>query len=373
MERENRKWIPVAVCAAVLTVCLLLGMLTTVGTPAGATRSGASAVGVMDQFDRYMTNQISNALDGVLSVDKVYWLSDEDPVAPEPDPDCYGETDDPSTLQWLLDDAADLLDGQETLFTTETVIKPESTVKYYLDDSIFVITWKEIHNSGVYTFSEVKIAHGSQFRRFLAGGEYDSGVLYTTTDMAASVNAVTASSGDYYSYRRHGMVAYNGEVLRFGGKQLDNCLIDDNGDLHFIPQGQFASQEDAEKYVRENNIRFSLSFGPILIEDGNVVAPKRYPIGEIEREFSRAALCQQGQLHYVTVTANTELHYYQLPTIADFAQVLQEVGVKKAYTLDGGQTATIVIEDALFNDVEYGCQRDISDIIYFATAVPDGN
>ena len=225
----------------------------------------------------------------------------------------------------------------------------------------------------VYTFSEVKIAHGSQFRRFLAGGEYDSGVLYTTTDMAASVNAVTASSGDYYSYRRHGMVAYNGEVLRFGGKQLDNCLIDDKGDLHFIPQGQFANQEDAEKYVRENNIRFGLSFGPILIEDGNVVAPKRYPIGEIEREFSRAALCQQGQLHYVTVTANTELHYYQLPTIAEFAQVLQEVGVKKAYTLDGGQTATIVMENALFNDVEYGCQRDISDIIYFATAVPDGN
>ena len=43
-----------------------------------------------------------------------------------------------------------------------------------------------------------------------------------------------------------------------------------------------------------------------------------------------------------------------------------------AYTLDGGQTATITINDQLVNQVSYGSQRRISDIIYFATALPDG-
>jgi exopolysaccharide biosynthesis protein len=43
-----------------------------------------------------------------------------------------------------------------------------------------------------------------------------------------------------------------------------------------------------------------------------------------------------------------------------------------AYCLDGGQTATIVLNDQLVNRPAFGTQRQISDIIYFATAVPDG-
>ena len=42
------------------------------------------------------------------------------------------------------------------------------------------------------------------------------------------------------------------------------------------------------------------------------------------------------------------------------------------YTLDGGQTAVIAMNDKLINSVLFGFQRKISDIIYFATAVPDG-
>ena len=42
-----------------------------------------------------------------------------------------------------------------------------------------------------------------------------------------------------------------------------------------------------------------------------------------------------------------------------------------AYALDGGQTAAIVMNDQLINKVSYGAQRKISDIIYFATAIPE--
>ena len=43
-----------------------------------------------------------------------------------------------------------------------------------------------------------------------------------------------------------------------------------------------------------------------------------------------------------------------------------------AYCLDGGQTAAIVMGDQLINRPVYGQQRKISDIIYFATAMPEG-
>jgi exopolysaccharide biosynthesis protein len=45
-------------------------------------------------------------------------------------------------------------------------------------------------------------------------------------------------------------------------------------------------------------------------------------------------------------------------------------GVDKAYALDGGQTAVIAMNGKLINRVVHGYQRRISDIIYFATAVP---
>ena len=37
---------------------------------------------------------------------------------------------------------------------------------YYLDKTIFAVTWKQVVDGSVYTFSEVKIGHPSQFRRF---------------------------------------------------------------------------------------------------------------------------------------------------------------------------------------------------------------
>ena len=46
--------------------------------------------------------------------------------------------------------------------------------------------------------------------------------------------------------------------------------------------------------------------------------------------------------------------------------------MREAYTLDGGQTAVITMNDRRINAVQFGYERMISDIIYFATAVPDG-
>ena len=335
-----------------------------------AERTADSAL--MDKFDMYMTNEISNALDGVLSVEKVYWLSDSDLVAPEPGQANYGTAASPAELQWLLDDAAELLDGQETLFTTETPAWDRSEVMYYLDETIFAVTWKQKIHGCIYTFSEVKIAHPSQFRRFLAGGEYGSDKQYVTTEMAASVNAVLASSGDFYKYRRQGVIVYDGTVQRVDGYKVDTCYVDDKGDLIFSYRGDITTMEQAQQFVDENNIRFSIAFGPVLVDDYKRCEPWEYYLGEVNDHFPRAALCQRGELHYVIVVCNMEAGYNETPTIHTFAAEVAKLGCEKAYTLDGGQTAVIAMNDQLINAVHYGTQRQISDIFYFATALPGG-
>ena len=88
--------------------------------------------------------------------------------------------------------------------------------------------------------------------------------------------------------------------------------------------------------------------------------------------YPRAAICQMGPLHYVTVVSNYEKpNYTAMHSVNQFARNLQELGITKAYALDGGQTATIVMNDQVMNTVSYGAQRKISDIIYFATALPE--
>ena len=354
-----------------LTVGLVVAMFLFMGT-SGTSQQSLMKIAISDKFDMFMTNQISDAAGDLLSIEKVYWLNDSDQVAPKPKAECYGETDDPSSLGWLLEEAAEILEGQETLFNTDVQIMEGSTVRYYLDETIFAIVWKEAHTNTVYTHAEVKIAHPSQIRRFLAGGEYGSEKQFITTEMAQSVNAVLASSGDFYRFRSYGIIVYDGQVKRVDGEYVDTCMIDDQGNMHLIYAGQLTTMEAAQKYVDENNIRFSMAFGPVIIDGGKKVAPYDYILGEVHSYFPRAALCQMGDLHYAVVVCNEEGPYKFKPTMGMFADHIAKMGFDKAYALDGGQTAVIAMGGDLINAVHFGYQREISDIFYFATALPDG-
>ena len=366
---KGRKWISaaaIALCTAV--TALQLGWMLTSGNGFAAPQSVRT--GHLD-ISQYLQDGLADALGGVLSAKKVYRLSDQDLVAPKPDPACYGSAEDPAQLQWLLDAGAELLEGQETLFSTDTPIQEGSAVRYYLDETIFAVTWKQPLGGSMYTFSEVKIVHPSQLRRFLSDGKYGSGTLYTTTEMAQSVNAVVASSGDYYDYREIGIVVTDGQVHRSRGELLDTCFVDESGDLLFTYAGQITGQEEVQAFVDKHRVRFSLCFGPVMILNGDLCSPKQYNSGEVHLEYARSALCQMGKLHYLVVIANTEEPCYSMPTLSQFARQLWDLGIPTAYALDGGQTAAIAMDGKLVNNVSYGSQRRISDIVYFATAVPE--
>jgi len=349
-----------------LTVCLLVAVLLVTAKPRRPAPAGSSTV--VSRFDRRMIDITAEALEGIAAVEKVYWLQDSDMVAPEPNPENYGKTDDPADLAPVIEQAETLLEGETLIFRPEAEIRKDSEITYYLDETILCITWQYKTGGTTFTCSEVKIAHPSQFRRFLSGGEYASGKLYYATEMADDVNAVTASNGDYYAYRGFGNIVYNGVVEAAGTSYLDACYVDENGDLILKDFFTIYKKEDLEAFVESNRIRFSLAFGPILVENGRCVAKYEYTIGETEETYSRAALCQIGPLHYMLVTANGGGGQ----DILQFARRLAAMGVTTAYALDGGQTATIVTGNELMNPMDYGGQRKTSDIIYFATAVPDG-
>lgn len=351
-----------------LTACLLCFFVS--GNGSSSNSESSVDYGINDRFDRYITNSISDALDGILAIEKVYWLSDNDLVAPEPNPDCYGSTADPVALQAVIDNARGILDGQELIFQSNTQLYPGTEAQYYSDPTIFAVTWKQRINQCVYVISEIKIEDPSQFRRFLSDGEFASGSKYLTTQMATSVNAVVAANGDYYAMRQMGTIVYNSQVLRDDGHYMDTCFIDGNGDLVFFRADEMTDSKQIRQFVADNQVRFSVAFGPVLVEDGKACAmPTRYPVGEMNQPNARAALCQVDPLHYLLVVASIQPPYDAGVKLSEFAATLEDMGVKKAYNLDGGRSATLSMDNKLIN---YVYERLVSDIIYFATAIPDG-
>lgn len=380
----------IAVVSLVVAAALLWQMIFTVGRGKQTLPSNPVNTAVKAQFGTRLDEQVQSLKTGLNlgsnvslpaggedpteatePVKVVYEIPAGTQVAPEPNQDKFGETDDPSSLGWLLEEAQTLLEGQELFFSTDVELFEGSTVKYYLDETIFAITWKQVQDGSVYTYSEVKVAHPSQFRRHLSGGEYGSGKYYHTSDMAATVNAVVASGGDFYSQRTFGVCVYEGQLQKMDGVYSQTCFIDSNGDLSFVYAGELTKKDQARAYIEENDIQFSLCFGPILVDNYEMRETSSYGVGEPKDHYARAALCQMGSLHYLIAVANTEGPWQRVPTVNEFAKNIVATGCRMAYSLDGGQTASIVMNDELINRPVYGEQRNISDIIYFATAIPE--
>lgn len=376
-----------------LTFLLLRGLALGPGQTATVSAAPVADMAICQQFGQYVQPELDRAEKSILTAqvpeetvaetteatippyEAVYRLAEDTQVAPEPDQSKFGQVSDPGDMAPILEQAAYILDGQSLYFSTDTELFEGSVVRYYLDESIFAITWKEAHDQSVYTYSEVKIGHPSQLRRHLSDGAYASGKLYYPTEMAATVNAVVATSGDFYANRPvFGIVAYEGQVRRsVDDGYAETCYIDENGDMIFSYMKQLQNQENAQAFLDENKINFSLAFGPILVDNYEMVElPNVYGVGEIREEYARSALCQMDKLHYLAVVANWEGNQPDDPTVARFQKVVAQTGCKMAYCLDGGQTATIVMNDELINRPAKGEQRRISDILYFATAVPEG-
>lgn len=305
----------------------------------------------------------------------VYIIPESATVAPVPDQNSFGETTDPNVVAQLLENkyAKNLIKGEALQWNTSINFLPDSTISYYLDESILMIQWQEEECGMVGTFSEVFIADGSQLRRKIAGDSFGDMNFETCTDFAKDTNAVLASGGDFYNHGRNcGICVYNKAIYRLDYATSDDCYITRDGDMLFSYRNQFSTPEQVQQFIAENDILWSLGFGPVLIDEGKDVTPSTYSWGEINDTYARAALGMYAKGHYLLMNLNCgQGNLYNYATLRQAADAMIERGCYKAYTLDGGQTATTVVNGELKNPVQFGRERTLSDIIYFASAVPN--
>ncbi len=322
-----------------------------------------------NDFTSSMQTLKAECLQGLTYIRKIYTIP-EHAMSPSENQACYGETTDPYEVLKVIESASELLEGQEVAYDPEVNFAPRSKIKYYYDETLLVICWKEIIEGKCCAMAEIKIAHGSQLRRTIAGGEYGSSIQLLPSTMARESNAVLAINGDFYAFRPLGITVYDRKVYRFAPQTLDTCYFTASGDMLFTYAGEPETIEDAQKFVDDHDITFAVAFGPVLVDHGVLRDIKNYPIGEVNEYYSRTTFAQKDHLHYLLMCINYE-GVTRAATIQQSAQFIYDKGVQMAYALDGGQTSTLVFNDSLYNVVDFNAERLMSDIIYFSTALPE--
>ena len=340
---------------------------------------------LVSRLDTGLNNAKANALSDIAYIPKHYTIPEGETVAPKPQEVNFGSVtpDNAANVMDVIQLARNsgLLEGQDVIFSPDLNFEPNTNIQYYYDETILTIIWKELIDGNTVTCCEVKVADASQFRRKLVDDTFGSPRKLFATSIAASVNSVVAMNADFYMFRDFGIVVYDGELYRFsqdtytGSYKKYNCtdtlFITDEGDFVFCHRLQEAPPEQMRAFIEENHIVFSIAFGPILVEDGQLTPCDWYPAGEIDRGYSRAGIGQKDKLHYFYMSLNHSAQREARWTVNTFGERMYERGLQQAYCLDGGQTSEIVWRGVPFNYIDFGGEREVSDIMYFATAIPE--
>lgn len=241
----------------------------------------------------------------------------------------------------------------------------------YHDESLDIRVERRYEQGCSILLVYVDIQDASQLRTATASNSAYSQKTAPVPVLAKGNNAVLAINGDFYSYHNDGVVIRNGVEMR--NKPVhhrDTLIIDDKGDFTIISP---SSKESLAAF--EGNIIHAFCFGPYLVKDGEQLTNLDHIYGlDIIRETKdqRLAIGQMGPLSYVIVTVDGS-HYADSEgmTLLEFAAYCKSLGCINAYNLDGGNSAFVLLKDEKLNAHEYIKSRNVCDIIFFATLVPD--
>ncbi len=258
------------------------------------------------------------------------------------------------------------------LFTPgSTPIAENFTEEGYRDDSIIVeMSRMTLFDSDVFV-AYVKIATPSQLRTAVAGKKMGASSTNRTSTISKNYNGIVAMNGDYYPKTKAGYIVRMGQTYREKtSKNMDLLLIDEKGDFHILQRGHDSQKEELSAFEAKHEIVNGFFFGPGLVKDGEKLEiPDNYQF-DPKQKNPRAGIAQLGDLTYALVVVNGRTDQSAGVTMAEFAEIMMELGAEQAYNLDGGNSATLAFNGEVYNDKPQ-TERSVTDIIYFASAIGD--
>lgn len=255
----------------------------------------------------------------------------------------------------------------DTFVLEQAILKVEADHDQQVQEkSVFNISLREeTYLDTQIHVAEVWLEDVSQMRAAFAQDTYGRNITETVYDMSERNNAILAINGDYYGASRSGYVIRNGQLYRSdaASNQQDLCIWPD-GSMSLIAEKQIT----AEALVADN-VWQVLSFGPGLIDGGEVIVTPYSEVGNAMVSNPRTAIAMLEPLHYLFVVADGRTQQSEGLSLYELAEWLALQGAQVAYNLDGGGSSTMVYQQQVVNfPTTRGTyqERAVSDIVYIS-------
>lgn len=230
------------------------------------------------------------------------------------------------------------------------------------DISVTVSTYRGF-DSDIYV-AEIQLSSSSQLKTALANDLYGKNIKEQPSVMAERNNAILAVNGDYYGAQERGYVLRNGVIYR-------TTRSNDQEDLVIYQDGTFGiinEQDVALQTVQDDGAAQVLSFGPALIENGEITVTQNELRGKDKTRNPRTAIGCADDLHYFFVVVDGRTDESDGLTIWELAEVMNCFDVEIAYNLDGGGSSCMIFQgETVNNPTATGNkfkEREVSDIVY---------
>lgn len=230
---------------------------------------------------------------------------------------------------------------------------------FYMDGNLNLTLKTLKRGDATYHLADFYVGDITYLRTAMASEEFATGVADSTLNMARENNALLAVSGDYFGIRERGVVIRNGEVFR-KTKAHQICVLYYNGTMETYSFAAF----DADKAIAGGAWQ-AWDFGPMLLDESGKAVTEFHP--GIAGENPRIAIGYFEPGHYCLVAVDGRQSHSPGMTLADLAKLMEELGCRAAYNLDGGHSAVMTYENEIYSSPSKRGGRDISDIVYLAT------
>jgi exopolysaccharide biosynthesis protein/glycosyltransferase involved in cell wall biosynthesis len=305
-----------------------------------------------------LENEYSSSSNSGNTLDESSSTSNSDSTVDEYSPSSNSESDLDESSSSSNSDGA--LDGDSDSNSEAPVITDYS----YQDSNIQVTigTIRE-YNTDIY-IADVVVSDVAYLKTALAENTYGRNIKETTSDMADEHDAILAINGDYYGFRNAGFVIRNGVLYQTTARSgtSEALVINPDGSFEIIDEGS----SDAQALYDEGALQV-FTFGPGLIEDGEISVTSRAEVSQSMSSNPRTAIGMIDELHYIFVVSDGRTSQSAGLSLLELAKVMQEYGCTVAYNLDGGGSSTMVFNGEVINNPtdgrSYG-ERKVSDIIY---------
>ena len=230
-------------------------------------------------------------------------------------------------------------------FTDEIVSAENSYTSPDVSINISTVTVGEGAYSSQCHIADIYIGQIENFQTYFATGSYGYYAEQSALGIDEDSGALIAINGDYCNNQTSGFLVRNGELYFSEQTSNDICVLYKDGTMATYAPDEYIVEDELQK-----NVYQVWKFGPKLLDADGVPMTTFNTSSPIKWENPRSAIGYYEPGHYCFVVVDGRQDGYSRGLkIEELAKLFADLGCKAAYNLDGGASAVMTFNDAIYS------------------------